>query len=346
MKRRGLAVAVAAAALIVASAPDALAGDVGSDQTSTRTDTDNGLSGNELYAQATAVSYDTSKNGSGSSAGPLTVSDSTWTPPACWYAPEWTAKQFAKVTEADYKKVSGDPNQDSTSRRASYEYMQTYKDGEYKNYNVDKQDDGMWWGAVQNPNAPILDQLACNTRLPFWVENGDTPDIPNAISPLILAGLAYQQIKVPGTKVTLAPAGPTKVNLRTWAWLDKGDFKPVSVTASLTSPGLNIRATTTATPVSLTLQPGTTDAETYPASGSCTFNADGSIGEPWAKGKSGEDPPCGIKYLRASGSGTYPLKATLTWKITWEGSTGEGTFPDGTFGATQDITVQEIQSVN
>ncbi|KPI15948.1 hypothetical protein OK074_8461 [Actinobacteria bacterium OK074] len=345
MKRRSLAVICIAAALVVGPVQSALA--AGPDNKAvTETDTDSGLKDDTLYAQAAAISYDTSRNGSGSSAGPLTVSDNTWTPPACWFAPKWTAKQFAKNTEEGYKEISADPNQTSPTRQAAYQDMQNYKDGEYKNYNIDKQDDGMWWGAVENPNAPILDRLACNTRRPFWVENGETPDIPNAISPEILAGLAYQQIKVPGTKVTLAPAAVTKVNLATWAWLDKGDFKPVSVTASLTSPGLNIRATTTATPVSLTLQPGTTDAETYPASGSCAINADGSIGEPWAKGKSGEDPPCGIKYLRASGSSTYPLKATLTWEITWKGSTGDGTFPDGTFGATQDITVQEIQSVN
>ncbi|KPI18769.1 hypothetical protein OK074_7852 [Actinobacteria bacterium OK074] len=76
-------------------------------------------------------------------------------------------------------------------------------------------------------------------------------------------------------------------------------------------------------------------------------SADGSIGEPWAKGESGEDPPCGIEYLRSSDGGAFHLKATITWQITWEGSNGEtGTLPNGTFGTTQDVTVEEAQAVN
>ena len=43
----------------------------------------------------------------------------------------------------------------------------------------------------------------------------------------MLADLAYAEIRVPSTKVTLAPAAATKVNLPTWAWLDAAQFKPV-----------------------------------------------------------------------------------------------------------------------
>ncbi|CAM5393800.1 hypothetical protein STENM327S_06935 [Streptomyces tendae] len=61
----------------------------------------------------------------------------------------------------------------------------------------------------------------------------------------------------------MAPAGATKVNLPTWAWLDGAEFKPVSVTASVEEIGIS--ATATAEPVSLQIKPGTPDAETYPA---------------------------------------------------------------------------------
>jgi enoyl reductase len=54
-----------------------------------------------------------------------------------------------------------------------------------------------------------------------------------------------------------------------------------------------------------------------------------------------------VKYLRSSGDGTFPLQATVTWEIHWTGSGGAGgDLPDGTFGATQDVVVQEIQAVN
>jgi hypothetical protein len=177
--------------------------------------------------------------------------------------------------------------------------------------------------------------------------NGETPAVKNAVTPQVLAELAYNRITLPDTKVTLAPEDITKVNLPTWAWLDKATFKTVSVTAALDVAGLNISATTTAKPVSLRLEPGTSDAETYPASGECQLNGDDSIGAPYAKGKAGQTPPCGIKYLRSSGDGTYKLRATITWAVSWTGTGGTGgDLPDGTFGTTQDITVQEIQAVN
>ena len=88
-------------------------------------------------------------------------------------------------------------------------------------------------------------------------------------------------MQLPSTKVTLAPEANTKVNLPTWAWLDKAVFDDVQATAALNVPGFNIQATTTAKPVSLKLEPGTEDAVTYP--GDC---------------------------------GTYKLRATVTWEIT------------------------------
>ncbi|GHE62391.1 hypothetical protein [Streptomyces sp. AC04842] len=340
---RNLCIAGLATVLLLTASPSAFGGgpvDKG-------TDTGAGLEGDDLYARATAISYDTSKNGSGPDVGSVAVSGGSWSPPACWLAPKWTAEKFAKETEAGYKKVANDPNQAPHARKGSYEFRQIYKDGKYKNYNLDKQDEGMWWGPVENPNAPILERTSCNSTLPFWAENGETPDVENAITPEILAGLAYEQIKVPGTEVTLAPKTATKVNLPTWAWLDKGEFQPVSVTASLDTPGLNIQATTTAEPVSLKLAPGTEDAELYPSSGECRINGDGSIGEPYAEGKAERTPPCGLKYLRSSSGSTFMLQATITWKISWAGTGGTGgDLPDGIFGTTQDVTVQEIQAVN
>ncbi|BFO14949.1 hypothetical protein SHKM778_13370 [Streptomyces sp. KM77-8] len=42
-----------------------------------------------------------------------------------------------------------------------------------------------------------------------------------------------------------------------------------------------------------------------------------------------------------------PLQATVTWEIHWTGSDGAGgDLPEGQFGATQDVTVQEIQAIN
>ncbi|MBB6076145.1 hypothetical protein HNR57_002050 [Streptomyces paradoxus] len=235
-----------------------------------------------------------------------------------------------------------------TKRHYEDEYGWTDTPG-YKDYNVENDGKGMFWAGVENPDEPdYLKRTSC-TDLPFWVENGDAPppQYEEAISPEILAALAYQHMQLPDTKVTLAPEANTKVNLPTWAWLDKAVFDEVQATAALNVPGFNIQATTTARPVSLKLEPGTEDAVTYPASGECVLNADDSIGEPYAKGKADETPPCGIRYLRSSGDGTYKLRATITWDINWTGSGGAGgDLPNGTFGNEQAVTVQEIQAVN
>ncbi|MFF3616001.1 hypothetical protein [Streptomyces sp. NPDC002580] len=291
------------------------------------------------------ITYSGGTGGGGKSSGNVTPVGN-WTPPACWYEP-MSVQEFQKKVEGDYDEVVNDPQQPNYAKSATGQFRDIYKDGKYKDYNLENADKGNFWVSVQNPDR--LDDPAAFTcsDLPFWVDNGDTPNVPNAVTPEVLAELAYNRITLPDTEVTLAPEDVTKVNLPTWAWLDKATFKDVAVTATLDVAGLDISATTTATPVSLKLEPGTSDAETYPASGECEVNDDQSIGAPYAKGKAGETPPCGIKYLRSSGDGTYKLRATVTWRISWTGTGGAGGgLPDGTFGTTQDITVQEIQSVN
>ncbi|MFE0903879.1 hypothetical protein ACFW3Y_11690 [Streptomyces rochei] len=283
------------------------------------------------------VVFDRSKNGGGDSVGALTSSTS-WSPPPCWYAPKYTPEQLQKYLEPIWEAGSTGYEWDA-DQREKYN-----ADDEKKGFNKDKSDKGYWWGSyVDKSYPPGWD--SCDEDY-FWVDLGDPPpaDIENAVTPEVLAGLAYAEIRVPGTEVTLAPAEATKVNLPTWAWLDGAEFKPVSVTASV--PEIGVEATATAEPVSLRIEPGTPDAEVYPASGVCEIK-DGRIGEPYAKGKANDTPPCGVKYLRSSGDGTFPLRATVTWEIHWTGSGGAGgDLPDGTFGATQDVVVQEIQAVN
>ncbi len=269
-----------------------------------------------------------------------------WTPPACWYEPR-SAEQFRDYVESVYEETVNTPGQHSYAKQSVGMFREDYKDGTYKNYNLDKKDEGSFWVAVRDEDRRMEPEAQACDKLPFWVENGDPVPVENAVTPEVLAELAYNRVRLPAAEVTLRPEAATKVNLPTWAWLDRARFKETSVTASIGVGGLNIQATTTARPVSLRLEPGTPDAETYPASGECTINADGSIGEPYTRGEADRTPPCGLKYLRSSGDGTFALQATITWEISWTGTGGAGgDLPDGTFGNDQAVTVQEIQSVN
>ncbi|MFJ9540567.1 hypothetical protein ACIRPX_25285 [Streptomyces sp. NPDC101225] len=326
---------------------------VGSDKGASQ-DESGGSDDTGIYAAA-KIQYSgaVAKNGG---TGNMTSSDVNWTPPPCWYAPYLGAKDFKKKMSKNIDGQLSTPGMGGTAGAALGQLQRHYENGYgwtdtpgYKDYSVEKDGEGMFWAAVENPSEPdILKRSSCND-LPFWVDNGEAPppQYEEAITPQILAALAYQHIELPGTEVTLAPKAVTKVNLPTWAWLDKAVFNEVKATAAINVPGFNIQATTTATPVSLKLEPGTSDAATYPASGDCAINADKSIGEPYAPGKANQTPPCGLRYLRSSGNGTFKLKATITWQVTWTGSGGTGDdMPNGTFGTTQDIRVQEIQAIN
>lgn len=315
----------------------------GSSQGST-TETSGKRSGGDLVSM---VRFSGSTSGSDGDGSGNVTPVGNWSPPACWYEPR-SAADFSKYVENFYDETLNAPGQANYAKRSVGEFRAIYKDGQYKNYNLDKADEGSWWVAVRDEDRWMEPEAQACDRQPFWVETGDTPDVPNAVTPQVLAELAYNRLHLPETEVTLAPTDVTKVNLPTWAWLDGSKFKPVEVTASLNVGGLTIQATTTAKPVSLRLEPGTQDAETFPANGECVFGDAGSIGEPYAKGKAGRTPPCGINYLRSSGTGSYRLRATVTWEISWSGTGNAGPtrLPDGTFGSTQDIKVQEIQSIN
>ncbi|WP_406137403.1 hypothetical protein [Streptomyces sp. NBC_01089] len=286
-----------------------------------------------------AVKINTDNNAKGPSAGPL-APVSNWKPPACWYAPTYSPAQFKKIEEHTW-------SLESTGYQWDAEQRSKYADGKpYKDFNKAKAGKGFWWTSDVNRSFPP-GWDSCNKET-FWVDTGKTPPVAAgqaAATPEDLAHIAYGFVHVPDTKVTLAPSGATKVNLPTWAWLNKADFKPVSVTATLAN--YHISSTVTATPQSLKLEPGTSDAEMFPSSGVCPLVND-SIGTPYAKGDANKTPPCGVTYLRASGSnGPFQLKATITWKITWTGTgVPGGTLPDGSFGTTQDVTVDEIQAIN
>ncbi|WP_369216092.1 hypothetical protein [Streptomyces flavofungini] len=339
MKHRSMAlIAVAAMTGVALSAtPAAAEKGIGGGTEAPSTEVSGGQEGGSLLATAGGISYDESKNGSGPKSGVIAPTGD-YSPPPCWYGPTYTPAQFKKEREAVWAV-------DSTGYQWDAEQRKRYVEGEpYKNFNLDKAGKGYWWTGFPNKTYPPgWDKCDKET---FWVDENEPPpaDLPT-IDAEILAKLAYARIRVPGTKVSLAPEAETKVNLPTWAWLDGAEFKPVSVTARVDV--LDIEATTVAEPVSLKIDPGTPDAETYPAGGVCEI-VDGKIGQPYAKGRSKEEPPCGVRYLRSSGDGSYPLKATVTWKIHWTGTgvNGEQALPDGEFGAEQDVVVQEIQAVN
>lgn len=112
--------------------------------------------------------------GDGSKPGGGMAPVGDWTPPACWYEPR-TAKEFAKYMEDAYDSVVNMPGQHSYAKTSAGQTRQYYKDGEYKNYNLKKSDEGLWWVAVRDEDRWMEEGAKACSEPPAWVENGETP---------------------------------------------------------------------------------------------------------------------------------------------------------------------------
>jgi len=337
--RKGSLVVLVLAMAVSLSATDAYAGGKGGGG-NVGGGTDDGGTSIDAHAHAYEVTYSPAAVPQGH---PLAAT-TQWTPPPCWMAPVADPQELKTEREGVWA-------EESTGYVWDQKQRDYYVNGHpHKDFEIAESGKGMWWNGQVNPNR-LADpaSTSCFKEYDDWVLNGRTPP-PGpgpTVTPEILAESAYDRLRIPDKVVELSPdAQHTQtVNLNTWAWLTKSDIHPVSVTARLAS--LGIWARTTAEPVGLHLEPGTPDADVYPASGDCPLNPDGSVGRPYTRADGNDVPPCGLTYRRSSGSGTFPLSATIRWKVTWTGSGGTGgDLPGGTFEFNQDVTVQDIQSVN
>jgi hypothetical protein len=331
---------------VLASAQVALAN--GNGRGERRPGTDGGTTDTGIYAGASyqGVVFEPPAQG----ADALNVAaGSDWVPPPCYYAPRWKASEFADFWYNHAERMAHKTEDAATAAEIIRRHEERYgPDSEYRDHNIEKEDEGSWWTSYTNPDSPDKSGLAGCGEPVFWVNYSDPPpDLPGVPDARMLAELAYAQVDIPPLKVELNPkAQGQKVNLDTWVWLPAADLNPVSVTASLDGFA-SLSSTVTATPSRLTLDPGTADAIVHAGNDGCEIGPDGAIGEPWDAGKEGRQPSCGVTYLRATTArSSYTLSATLTWTITWEGSDGSGgPLPDGEFTTTQDLTVQEIQTI-
>ncbi|WP_344662334.1 hypothetical protein [Catenulispora subtropica] len=94
--------------------------------------------------------------------------------------------------------------------------------------------------------------------------------------------------------------------------------------------------TATATPVSVAWDFG--DGSTTTCAGPGTPFPTG--GDPEAS-----SPDCGHTYTHSSGSGTYTVRATITWNVTWAGAGQVGAFNGMTTTASEQVVVQQSQAL-
>lgn len=164
-----------------------------------------------------------------------------------------------------------------------------------------------------------------------WFANGDAP----GIGPVVSTAVARLRPAVPDIRMSPRPPAAALVFVPTWLWVDGATWTSPSATAS--AAGMAITAT--ATPVSVTWLPG--DGTRLVCAGP---------GVAWT---GGADPlgssACSHTYRRPSTSllaGTYVLRATVMWRVTWQGAGMSGTAQPLITTATVPVRVAESQGLN
>ncbi|MFJ5177147.1 hypothetical protein ACIP68_25330 [Streptomyces griseoviridis] len=268
--------------------------------------------------------------GSGRPTSNATSTNVNWKPPVCWYEPMYTSKEYEEFIKSAYAGAQ--------EPAASYAKKRTDE-------GFHKDDKGLWWQVKFRDDDFSADCPVTTDNWEIWVPPADPRPDPHKLTPEILSELAYNATKLPTPPVVLSPgAQRLVVNLGTRVKLD-GDFDRVWTTADIDYKGVQMAATTVATPVALRVDAGTEDADPQ----LCTYDLVKGDGG-YTVDSAGAD--CNVTYRRSSGSGTYPFKASITWKVTWtdsadpDGPARAPALPDGLSTVEQDVAVKEIQAVN
>jgi len=175
-------------------------------------------------------------------------------------------------------------------------------------------------------------------RPPIWIPDGPQeaagPPLP---SPVQLAQVAREQLRLPALRIEASPAGEQLVHLPTWLWLERGGWGAVSATASV--PGVSVTAVARPTSVEWAMGDGST----------VTCNGPGTPYGSGATDPKSASPDCGYTYGRSSAGqpgGTFAVSATVNWTVAWSGAGQSGVFPGLTTTSGAEFAVAESQALN
>ncbi|MBW1601182.1 hypothetical protein JJV70_03500 [Streptomyces sp. JJ66] len=262
----------------------------------------------------------------------MVAANEDWDPPLCWMQPKYTGKEMKDESEEMSENLPS-----GVDARGGIDDYHEDEEGAwwYRTYDVRRERDDKWAAAMRECGA-LGDSIQ-------WVPDGDAlPDM--AISPVVLSMIAFRYMTLPAPPVTLSPSADNqKVNLETHATFH-APLDRVWVTATFQDFGLDIAATTVATPTELRIDAGTGHADPK----FCTYSLDET--EEGYKVNTAEEN-CNITYRQSSGGDTYPLQVQIVWDITWtatdnpDGPPQQPAIPDGLSTDEVEVTVQEIQTI-
>ncbi|WP_371594729.1 ATP/GTP-binding protein [Streptomyces virginiae] len=153
-----------------------------------------------------------------------------------------------------------------------------------------------------------------------------------------LARQAVERLRLEGPDIGIVPRpdGKGLVGLPVWMWNKPGPTRTGPTTATASAGSVTVTATATVRTVVWSMGDGATITCTGP-------------GTPYTPDRGKEmSPTCGHKYTRTSdGSpgGRYPVTATTTWDVAWEGAGQTGTITTTRQSATS-LAIGELQVLN
>jgi hypothetical protein len=172
----------------------------------------------------------------------------------------------------------------------------------------------------------------------IWLANGQTSTPPPPPpDPIIPAKQAEAQLTPPPPTLEFSPAAYAYVNFPEWLFINGSIWHTFTKPATACNAGGCTTATATATPTSVTWytgEPGMSPTICYgpgtPYNLSLPFSA--------------QSTSCSHTYTAASTG--EPVKAIVTWAVTWSGPDGSGgSLPNIQTSGTATLAVDQIESV-
>ncbi len=208
--------------------------------------------------------------------------------------------------------------------------------------------DPEWNGA--DPATNTMYVTNCDGPSTYEVRPNGAPAAPPPPDPAVLARQAIAQLTVPAPTIGVGPGdrSTVAVNLWTWFWVDQQP--PITATVAL--GGVSVTATAVLTSTTWSLgEPAPVEEGGYRPGPPVTMTCAGP-GTPPPPGFDWKaEPPCGHKFAwrslkeRTGGTGMWPIRATTTWAVTWQSTTGAGGTAELTGSTADQLDVGEYRIV-